>query len=180
MKVNLLNVEQMYSLADRLDIWELLNGVLYQSPAPRPIHQVISGELYTELNNIYRRNKKYHVRFAPYDVVLKADTLVQPDISVIDDLKKETNRCYEGAPVLVIEVLSDSSIKTDNVEKFEIYEEYGVKEYWIVDPFNDTIKQHVLENGKYKLLAELRKGDRITSPTLNEIDIDLNEVFIKQ
>ena len=179
MKVNLLNVEQMYSLADRLDVWELLKGVLYQSPAPRPIHQVILGEVYAELSNIYRRDKNFHVRLAPYDVVLKEDTLVQPDISIIDDLAKETNRCYEGAPVLIVEILSDSSIKTDNVEKFEIYEECRVKEYWIVDPFKDTIKQHVLENGKYVLLAELNKCDRITSPILIEIDIDLKEVFIK-
>ena len=179
MKVESLNVEQMYSLADRLDVWELLKGVLYQSPAPRPIHQVIIGELHVELSNIYRRNKKYHVRLAPYDVVLKKDTLVQPDISIIDDIKKETNRCYEGAPVLIIEVLSDSSIKTDNEDKFEIYEECGVKEYWIVDPFEDTVKQHILENGKYKLLAKLNKGDIVTSPTLEEINIDLKEVFIK-
>ena len=180
MRVNLLNVDQMYSLADRLDIWELLKGVLYQSPAPRPIHQVVAGELYIELGNIYRRNKKYHVRFAPYDVVLRNDTLVQPDISIIDDLKKETNRCYEGPPVLVVEVLSDSSMKTDNVEKFDIYEECGVKEYWIVDPFDESIKQFVLENEKYKLVAELKKGDRIKSPVLDEVDIDLKEVFIMQ
>ena len=175
----MLNVEQMYSLADRLDIWELLKGVLYQSPAPRPIHQVILGELHAELIGVYRRNKKYHVRLAPYDVVLKEDTLVQPDISIIDNLEKETNRCYEGAPVLVVEVLSDSSIKTDQVEKYDIYEECGVKEYWIVDPFKDTIKQHVLEKGKYKLLAELNKDDRIASPILDEIDIDLKEVFVR-
>ena len=179
MKVNLLNVEQMYSLADRLDIWELLKGVLYQSPAPRPIHQVISGELHIELGNIYRRNKKYHVRYAPYDVVLKEDTLVQPDISVIDDLEKETNRCYEGAPVLIIEVLSDSSIKKDREDKFSIYEECGVKEYWIVDPFKETVEQYVLEGGKYKLLAKLNKGERISSPLLKEIDIDLRDVFTK-
>ena len=180
MKVEMLNVEQMYSLADRLDVWELLKGVLYQSPAPRPIHQVIIGELYAELIGVYRRSKKYYVRLAPYDVVLKKDTLVQPDISIIDDLEKETNRCYEGTPVLIIEVLSDSSINTDNVEKYNIYEECGVEEYWIVDPFDDTIKQHVLDNGKYKLYAKLNKGDRITSPVLAEIDIELKEVFIKQ
>ena len=180
MKQNLLNVEQMYSLADRIDIWELIKGVLYQSPAPRPIHQVISGELYAELISIYRRDKKYHVRYAPYDVVLKEDTLVQPDIFIIDEIEKETNRCYNGVPVLIIEILSDSSIKKDNEDKFEIYEECGVKEYWIVDPFNNTLKQHILENGKYKLLAELNERDSLTSPTLEGIDINLKDVFIRQ
>ena len=180
MKVNLMNVEQMYSLADRLDIWELLKGVLYQSPAPRPIHQVISGEFYTELVGVYRRSKKYHVRYAPYDVVLKEDTLVQPDIFVIDDLEKETNRCYNGAPILVIEILSDSSMKTDVEDKFDIYEECGVKEYWIVDPFKSTVRQFVLRDEKYVLIGEYNKEARITSPTLVELDIDLREVFVRQ
>ena len=175
-----MNVEQMYSLADRLDIWELLKGVLYQSPAPRPIHQVILGELHIELSNIYRRNKKYHIRLAPYDVVLKEDTLVQPDVSIIDDLEKETNRCYEGAPVLVVEVLSDSSMKTDVKDKFDIYEECGVKEYWIVDPFKSTVRQFVLRDEMYVLFAEYGKEARITSPTLVELDIDLREVFVRQ
>ena len=178
MKVNMLDVEQMYSLADRLGIWELLKGVLYQSPAPMPIHQAIIGEFHIELSSMYRRDKKYHVRLAPYDVVLRKDTLVQPDISIIDDISKETNRCYEGVPVLIIEVLSDTSIKTDNEEKFEIYEECGVKEYWIVDPFNSLVRQFVLENGKYGLHANLKKGDCIKSPTLDKIAIDLNEVFV--
>ena len=179
MKVETLNVDQMYSLADRLDIWELLKGVLYQSPAPRPIHQVILGELHAELISVYRRDKKYHVRLAPYDVVLRVDTLVQPDISIIDDLGKETNRCYEGAPVLIVEILSESSVKKDNVDKFHIYEECGVREYWIVDTFEESIKQYILENEKYKLLAKLCKGDKITSPILEEVNIDLCEVFVK-
>ncbi len=143
--------------------WELINGIAYDmSPAPSSKHQwiasVIHGELY-----IFLKNKRCKAYTAPFDVMLpvfpikdenEIDSVVQPDISVICDPSKIIEKGCLGAPDVIIEILSPSTSKKDLNEKFQLYEKYGVLEYWIIDPGNKFIQVFHLQtegecSGKY-------------------------------
>jgi Uma2 family endonuclease len=104
-------------------------------------------------------------------------TVVQPDICVICDEKKLDDKGCLGAPDWIIEIVSPSNPQTDLKDKYEIYQEAGVKEYWIVFPDYQSIQQNVLVNGRYVIKAMRTKGD-IMSPTLfPDLKIELNEIF---
>ena len=122
--------------------WEILQGVPYaMTPAPTIRHQEVAGALYRILGN-YMQGKDCRVFIAPLDVLLserqepdeQIQTVVQPDVFVVCDKSKlDKNRC-KGAPDLIIEVLSPTTARKDRREKFLLYEKYGVKEYWLVEP----------------------------------------------
>jgi Uma2 family endonuclease len=129
--------------------WEIIEGVPYaMSPAPLTEHQRIVGRLFGELY-IYLREKECEVFVAPFDVKPfadgdtedeKIDTVVQPDVVVVCDRSKLDSRGCNGAPDLVIEVLSDSTAKRDKEEKLRLYRRAKVREYWIVDPLNKFVE----------------------------------------
>jgi Uma2 family endonuclease len=138
--------------------WELIDGVAYDmSPAPSSKHQRISRILSTKIDN-FLLDKKCELFIAPFDVLLpifpiedenKINTVVQPDISVICDSTKIVERGCLGAPDLIIEILSPSTSKKDLNEKFQLYENFGIKEYWVVDPGNKFIQVfHLQSEGK--------------------------------
>ena len=138
--------------------WELINGDAYDmSPAPSIRHQRISRILSTKIDN-FLSDRKCELFIAPFDVFfpdyIDQDTddivtVVQPDLSVIcNPIKLIDTGCY-GAPDLIIEILSPSTSKKDLNEKFQLYEKYGVKEYWVVDPGNKFIQIfHLQSEGK--------------------------------
>ncbi|MDA3941793.1 MAG: Uma2 family endonuclease [Spirochaetia bacterium] len=143
--------------------WELIDGEAYDmSPAPSSKHQRISFKLSTQLG-LLLENNPCEAFSAPFDVMLPIfpiesediiDTIVQPDISVICDPSKITEKGCLGAPDLVIEILSPSTSKKDLNDKFQLYEKHGVKEYWVVDPGNKYIRVFHLKfeekkSGKY-------------------------------
>lgn len=116
---------------------ELIDGVLYDMTPPGRVHQKLIGELYFALSSyVKRRNGNCEVYFAPIAVNLNADdsTWVEPDVIVVCDPSKLSDRGCEGAPDLVIEVVSPSSQRMDYIRKTYRYEHAGVREYWIVDP----------------------------------------------
>jgi Uma2 family endonuclease len=161
-----LDLNQRYTYADYLT-WlddkmrELIHGFIkMMSPAPRPIHARTNTKILWNLESIVWKNKgKCEVFTAPFDVRFpkqgetaddKIDTVVQPDICVICDLSKIDERGCCGAPDMIVEILSPSTHKKDVTEKFFLYEEHGVKEYWIVHPEAKAINVYLLqENGKY-------------------------------
>ncbi|MFN4145157.1 MAG: Uma2 family endonuclease [Runella sp.] len=181
-----------YSYADYL-LWkieerlELLRGKIFKmSPAPNVRHQRISGNLYFQL-----RQKFYHkpcqLFAAPFDVrlydrrkLVKANkeifTVVQPDIYVICDTTKLDEHGCNGAPDLVIEILSPGNTKKEMNQKFELYEEAGVLEYWLVEPNDEVILIYVLnDSGQY---IGLRPATEIAkSAVFQELAIDLAEIF---
>ena len=119
---------------------ELIGGKLYDMTPPSRKHQDIVGNLYAELRaHIRTSNGPCRVYPAPFAVNLRADdtTYVEPDVSVICDLGKLSERGCEGAPDLVVEVVSPSSQRRDYFTKYSLYAEAGVHEYWIVDPVCD-------------------------------------------
>ena len=191
--INQLDVNGTYTYADYL-LWrfkeqvELLRGKLFKmSPAPREIHQRVSMYLSGELYNFFK-DKTCRFYSAPFDVRIPAKgtkgttdnqiyTIVQPDLCVVCDLEKIDGRGCVGAPDLVVEILSPSNSRKDLKDKYEIYEEAGVPEYWIVDPDNKAFYRYVLQEGVYIGLPPVSEGDVFRSREFPEMEIDTKLIF---
>ncbi|MDZ4667540.1 MAG: Uma2 family endonuclease [bacterium] len=178
-----------YSYADYLtwtmeEMVEVIKGRVFKMTAPKRIHQKISWNLSREIG-VYLKNKKCKAYAAPFDVRLPIKskrnedifTVVQPDICVICDLEKLDDYGCVGAPDLVIEILSEGNNKKELKNKYEVYEESGVKEYWIINSMGQTLTINTLVNGKYQASRLLTSGDEITTPILPEFILSLEDVF---
>jgi len=188
-----LDFSKTYTYADYL-LWsfeerlELIKGKIFKmSPAPSNTHQEIALNIASELN-FFLKNKLCKVYVAPFDVRLvrnetsdkKIKTVVQPDICIVCDLSKLTDqRGCLGAPDLVIEILSPGNNAKEIKIKYDLYEEFGVMEYWVVYPSEQSIVKYVL-NKEGKFVAEGRAltiGDKITTPILPGFELALDDVF---
>lgn len=133
---------------------EIVDGEMYVMSPPATYHQGISGALYLKIGN-FLEDKPYKVYAAPFGVRLfpeqnhSDDTIVEPDISVICDTSKLDKRGCNGAPDMVIEILSPSSSHRDRMLKFNLYLKAGVREYWVVDPDAKLVQVHLLDEGRY-------------------------------
>lgn len=185
-----------YSYADYLT-WqleesvELIKGkIMAMSPAPAPSrkHQTVITNLGGKLYQFFHK-KPCKLFYAPFDVKLydrrksllkngEVFSVVQPDLCVICDKDKLTEQGCDGAPDWIIEVLSPGNSRTEVRLKFDLYEESGVGEYWLVFPYEQIVQQFVLDqHGKYQLRA-LYPGNEIAIPYLfPDLQIDLNDVF---
>lgn len=186
---NLAYKVKKYTYQDLLEMdddkrYELIDGVLYEMSSPLTIHQRIVGELYVQLYN-YLSGKKCKVFIAPLDVCLsgvrntkKEYNVVQPDVMVVCDENKITENCIKGAPDLIIEVASSGTRKHDILRKFNLYQMYGVKEYWIVDAETETILQYILnEKNIYTLPKTYDIIDNIKVDVLNNCTISLKKLM---
>jgi Uma2 family endonuclease len=184
-----LDLTKRYTYADYLtwqftDRVELIMGKIFKmSPAPSSQHQHITIALSSNIFQ-YLKGKSCKVFAAPFDVTLPDNsgaktTVVQPDITVVCDPSKITTLGCVGAPDLVVEVISKSSVKKDLHEKYSIYEQAGVKEYWVVQPQDRSLIIFTLTTaGQYQPSKPLTKGDIATSQVLPGLEIDLDELFI--
>ena len=186
-----LDLNKRYSYADYLT-WrfkervELILGKVFRmSPAPSSSHQGVSALILGSFLN-YLKGKPCKVFHAPFDVRLPknvpsldadVETVVQPDICVICDLAKIDEKGCSGAPDLVVEIVSKSSVQRDLQDKYALYESAGVKEYWIVYPIEKSLSVFLLDNGNYVSSRPLTIGDRVRSQVLPDIDLDLGEIF---
>ena len=139
MEVN--TIEDYYALPEERRA-ELIDGVIYDMGAPSTLHQMIVLSLcYTIQNQIHGRGGKCRVFVSPLDVQLDSDnwTMVQPDMFILCDPNKLTDRCVVGAPDFVAEVLSPSTRAKDYILKLRKYKEEGVREYWIIDPEKERV-----------------------------------------
>lgn len=142
-----INWEEYYDIPDG-EYAELINGELYYMAAPSRIHQEILMELtYALVSYIKDKNGKCKVYPAPFAVKLSEEehTIVQPDISVICDNKKLDKRGCNGAPDMVVEILSPSNKDWDCIDKLKLYREYEIREYWIIDPDTKKVMVYNLE-----------------------------------
>lgn len=179
-----------YTYADYLtwqldEMVELIKGKVFkQAAAPRVNHQRISMKISSGLFS-FLKNKKCEVFSAPFDVRLPVmskknediTTVVQPDICVICDPKKLDDLGCLGAPDLIIEILSPGNNKKEIQNKFEVYEESGVKEYWLIHPNECTLIIYTLIKGKYQGSRLFTFGDKVTSQVLSGFELDLDDVF---
>lgn len=178
-----------YSYADYLH-WqftervELLRGKIRQMAAPSVKHQRISIRFSRLLANALWQTA-CQVFAAPFDVRLtrmrddkEVKTVVQPDLCVICDPSKLDERGCIGAPDLIIEILSPGNSRTEMRDKFELYQEAGVLEYWIVNPNEKMIQVFQLnEQGRYIGLPPVVEGDILTTPIVSNLEVDVTEVF---
>ena len=169
----------MWKIKDRV---EILKGKIFKmSPAPAISHQSISFNL-SGLLFMYFHNKPCKVFASPFDVVLKnkdgkEDTVVQPDLCVVCDPEKlaDGKRCL-GAPDLIIEILSPVNSKKELKNKYELYQEAGVREYWLVHPQDEYVIINVLENNQYRALPPFVDKE-VTSVIFPDLSLQTEDIF---
>ena len=176
--------KKLYTYEDYLKIdddnqYELIGGKLIMVPSPKSIHQIISFELAATLRDYVRKNKLGRVITAPLDVFLSETEKPQPDIMFISkerlNIIAENN--IQGAPDLVVEVLSPSTGKYDRTEKSRMYYNHGVKEYWIVDPYHKVIEIFITGDKNWILFQSYDEEDTLTSPLLDGLEIQLKDIL---
>ena len=162
--------------------WEIIEGVPYlMSPGPTWVHQGVSGELFLQIAN-FLKGKPCKVFSAPFDVRLfpvdddSDDTVVQPDIVVICDRSILDRTGCRGVPDMLVEILSPSTAKHDQLVKLQLYKKAGVREYWIVDPVTKIVSVHTLKNGEY-LINVYGDADSVPVRVLEGLSIELTDVF---
>jgi Uma2 family endonuclease len=159
--------------------YELIEGELLMAPAPIPKHQRISGRLDFALRKFVMEKELGEVFYAPCDVYLDAENVVQPDILFISkerfNIVGEKN--IQGAPDLVIEIVSESTAYRDLIRKKRLYSRFGVKEYWIAVPGEELIEVYILKDNAYMFFNTYTKDDTLESPYLIELRIGLRSIF---
>jgi Uma2 family endonuclease len=165
---------------------ELIKGQIFKmSPAPSRIHQKISGKILFALFR-FLENQPCEAYTAPFDVRFrkesKADkdiyTVLQPDICVICDQTKLDDRGCIGAPDIVVEILSPGNNKKELLNKYNVYQEFGVKEYWIISPSEKTFLKYTLDDsGQYQPSKLFTLSEVVTSDVLPGFELNLDEVF---
>jgi Uma2 family endonuclease len=131
---------------------ELWNGEIIMSPAPHPDHQRIVGSFYRALHEFVAKRDLGEVLFSPCDVVLTQKRVVQPDVLFISKARRSIIKNYiDGVPDLAMEVVSETSWQRDRIQKKALYEQFGLPEYWIVDPDAETIEVFVLTKDVFQL-----------------------------
>lgn len=158
--------------------FEIINGVRYEfSPSPTLLHQILVTELNRSISQTCRLNGIIVV--APMDVHLDDKNILQPDVIFIANETTHIikNNGIYGAPDLVVEILSPSTSTNDKIRKKAQYEQFGVKEYWIVDPIHHIIDQFMLADDKYYLHATYAPGNILNSTLFSCISIELTALF---
>jgi Uma2 family endonuclease len=193
-----LNTGKKWTYADYLtwpddERWEIIDGVAYpwndtqaMSPGPGKLHQAVSFELARQFGN-YLKGRECRAFAAPFDVRFSdvfnqsdnyVETVVQPDLLVVCDPNKLDERGCNGAPDLIIEISSPSSGKMDLTVKFDLYQRYAVKEYWIVHPEEQTVMVFRLqENRLYGAPYRYGGAGLINVSLLGDLSINLTDVF---
>jgi Uma2 family endonuclease len=161
--------------------YELIDGVAYMMASPSTNHQIVSGEIFRQFSN-FLLGKTCRVFAAPLDVRLfpqkdfSDDTVVQPDLLVVCDKTMLDKRGCNGAPDLIIEILSPSNDHSGMFKKFQKYLQAGVREYWIVDPDSRMIQVNILDKGCY--VSNVYDGNAVVPVSvLPGLGIDLNALW---
>ncbi len=160
--------------------YEIIEGELRDmTPAPSTSHQWCSRNLEFLLLEYVRRYHWGYVFYAPIDVILDEQNVVQPDIVLVrqERLGLIQERGIFGAPDGVVEIISPSSVHYDYLVKKDLYERFGVAEYWIVDPANRSVEVLGLEEGRYRSVCFVSEAGEVTSKLLAELRLDLVAIF---
>lgn len=180
-----------YSYADYLkwtiqERFELIKGKVFKmSPAPSTAHQRASSEL-TYIFKSFLKGKKCEVFIAPFDVRFPKTsneneqifTVLQPDLCVVCDPSKIDDKGCIGAPDIVVEILSPGNNRKELDNKFHVYEEAGVKEYWLIHPLEKTFFRYIIDDkGNYQPQRLLTMGDIVTTNVLPGFELVLEDVF---
>ena len=170
-------VEDYMQLPDDLRV-ELIEGEFFMSPSPSYRHQSIIVNLVRLLIAYVRPRQLGKILCAPFDCILSDENVVQPDVLFVatHNLGKIRERLF-GVPDLAIEVLSPYNSERDRIVKRDLYLEFGLPEYWIVDPESKTIEVRTIQAGKWQMHAIFGTNDELNSPALADLRLPVREVF---
>ncbi|HMV08305.1 MAG TPA: Uma2 family endonuclease [Cyclobacteriaceae bacterium] len=169
-------VEDYLLLGEANTPCQLINGELIMSPAPNPEHQRVLAKIFKLID----RFSTGETFFAPIDLFIDQKNVFQPDLIYISPEKANivSKRGIEGAPDLIVEILSPSNIFTDRNQKKFTYQKIGVKEYWIVDPANKTLEIYKHDQADQNTPSLYVAGEgEVTSSVLPNLKFDLKEIF---
>ncbi len=164
---------------------ELIKGfILKMSPAPNRFHQTVSLNVSSTFFQKFK-HQKCNIYVAPFDVRLsikskkKDSTVVQPDLCIVCDKSKLDDQGCNGAPDLIVEIISPNNRKHDMDTKFKLYEEAGVLEYWIIESIDKVVLVYTLRDGIYIGLKPFTEGEIFESPLFPEMKIAMDDVFYR-
>ena len=183
--------KESYTFADYLtwdehDRYEIIYGDAVMMAPPKRIHQIVSAEIFSQIH-LFLKDKPCEVYFAPFGVRLfeqdgdspeDVDTVVEPDISVVCDHNKLDDDGCKGAPDMIVEILSPSTLRHDRIVKLDLYQRAGVREYWIADPQSRSIEVYLLDENNYLKPREVYiANDTAKVTVLDGCTVELNRVF---
>lgn len=158
--------------------YELARGQLeMMSPAPSIIHQIVSTQILKQL--IRSCESQYILLPAPVDVILSTTEVRQPDLVLVhrERINILSKRGVEGAPDLVVEVLSPSTLKRDKMDKSKTYADFKIPEYWIVDPYSGIMEQYTIREDYYELFNIFQEDEPVTSPNLSCVSFTMAAIM---
>lgn len=166
------------ALPETMQPMELINGEIIMSPAPVPRHQAITGNTYFVVRNLTKTTGG-KVFMSPIDVYLDEGQVPQPDVVYLapDSRCEVTDRRLVGPPDLVVEVFSPGSVRHDKIDKFELYERYGVREYWMLDPQETYIEVYRRDGDMLVHQGVYGPGQAFSSAVLAGATIAVDDLF---
>ncbi|HEU4597628.1 MAG TPA: Uma2 family endonuclease [Pyrinomonadaceae bacterium] len=172
-------LEEFWALPESMLHVEYVNGEIVMAPAPTHSHQLVSRNIFRALDSFVIKEALGEVFYSPFDIILPSGAVVQPDVFFVtaQEYKRvsSTPRLHV-VPALIVEILSPGSITHDTLTKRELYEQNGVREYWIVDIEKRDIAQLVLRK-KHYALTELGEGDVIRGAVLAGFESHVGELL---
>ena len=165
------------------DRYELINGEFILVSAPNRAHQMVSVKLVSCMDPFVENKELGWVFHAPFEVLLADEegiNIVQPDIIFVSKEREHiiTPANIQGAPDLLVEILSPSTARRDRTTKRDLYARHGVGEYWIADPDAQTVFVMLLKDGAFETVGEYSREDTLTSPTLSGFSVNLDTIFM--
>jgi len=158
--------------------YEVIDGELHVTPAPRRMHQKVIGNIYYYLTDFVKSNGLGEAYVSPFDVVFSRFDVVEPDLLFVskDRLDVVTENNVQGAPDLVVEVLSENTADIDRTTKLKLYARYGAREYWIIDPAACAAEIYRRTEAGFECTAMLHRLDCLTSPLFPGFSLPLEKL----
>lgn len=157
---------------------ELWDGEIIEFPCPFFFHQTIVGYVSSHLYDWVKTHHLGIVAISPLDMVLTQRIVTQPDVMFISNERRHIIQDVVRGPVdLAVEIISTGSRRRDRIDKKDLYEQHGIKEYWVIDPEPQTVEVYFLDGQQYRLLARTRSGEQACSKLLEGVCIDIKEMF---
>ncbi len=159
--------------------YEVIDGELVMTAAPRIVHQRILRNLLRIVDDYIQKHNWGEVLFSPVEVYLDEENFVEPDLVCVSREHQEiiTENNIKGAPDLIVEILSPSTARYDRVRKLRVYAQHRVPHYWIVSPNDKTLEAFELENGAYKLVAALEENESFQPSLFPDLTISLADLW---
>jgi Uma2 family endonuclease len=180
-KITVQEFQEMEFPENDFFIYELIKGEIMKKNAPSPLHQKIAWRIAAIIDKYLRENPIGQAFFAPIDVFFDEYSKAQPDLLFISEACSfivDLQNGIMGAPDLIVEIISRGSIKADRFDKKQMYKEFAVKEFWLIDPKNETLEIYKFENDDYTLHQFLEVEGKIDSIVLKDLDLEFKEVFL--